>query len=53
MDGVTSLDCSLVNTDEKKDARTSDFLLSVVVDDIMLSTKYVRSHIADLVLVLD
>ena len=53
MDGFTSLDGSLVNTDEKKEARTSAFLLSVVADNLMLSSKYVRSHIPDLVLVLD
>ena len=53
MDGVTSLHGSLVNTDEKKNARTSAFLLSVVADNSMLSSKYVRSHTPDLVLVLD
>ena len=53
IDGVTSLDGSLVNTDEKKEARTSAFLLSVVADNLMLYSKYVRSHIPDLVLVLD
>ena len=51
MDGVTSLDGSLVNTDEKKEARTSAFFLSVVADNLMLSSMYVRSHIPDLVLV--
>ena len=51
MDGVTSLDGSLANTDEKNEARTSAFLLSVVADNLMLSSKYVRSHIPDLVLV--
>ena len=53
MDGVISLDGSFVNTDEKKDARTSTFLLSVVADNLKLSSKYVRSHILDLVLALD
>ena len=53
MDGVASLDGSLVNTDEKKDARTSAFILSVVADNLMLSSKYVRSHMPDLVLVFD
>ena len=53
MDGVTSLDGSLVNTDEKKEARTSAFRLSVVADNLMLSSKYVRSHIPDFFLVLD
>ena len=53
MDGVSSLDSSLVNTDEKKDARTSAFLLSVVADNLMLSSRYVRSHTPDLILVLD
>ena len=52
-DGATSLDGSLVNTDDKKDPRTSAFLLSVVADDLMLSSKYVRSYIPDLVQVLD
>ena len=47
MDGATSLHGSLVNTDENKDARTSAFHLSVVADDLMLSSKYVRSHIPD------
>ena len=51
MDGATSLDDSFVNTDEKKDARTSAFHLSVVADNLMLSSKHVRSHIPDLVLV--
>ena len=51
MDGATSLDGSLVNTDEKTEARTSAFLLSVVTDNLMLSSKYVRSHIPDLVLI--
>ena len=36
MDGVTSLDGSLVSTDEKKEARTSVFLSSVVADNLML-----------------
>ena len=31
-----TLDGSLVNTDEKKVARTYDFLLSVVTDNLML-----------------
>ena len=53
MDGATSLYGSLVNTDEKQEARTSAFLLSVVADNLILSSKYVRSHIPDLVLVLD
>ena len=53
MDGATSLDGSLVNIDEKKLARTSAFILSVVTNNLMLSSKYVRSHIPDLVLVLD
>ena len=44
MDGVTSLDGSLVNTDEKKDARTSVYLLSVVADNSMLSSKYDGLH---------
>ena len=35
MDSITSLDGPLVNTDEKKDARTSAFLsLSVVADTL-------------------
>ena len=42
-----------MKTDEKKEARTSAFPLSVVADNSMLSSKYVRSHIPDLVLVLD
>ena len=37
MDGVTSLDGSLVNNEEKKDATTSAFLLSVGADNSMLS----------------
>ena len=37
MDGVTSHDGSLVNTDEKKVERTSAILLSVVADNLMLS----------------
>ena len=53
MDGVTSLNGSLVNTGEKKDARTSAFLLSVVANNLMLSSKYFRSHIHDVVLVLN
>ena len=53
MDGATSHDVSLVNTDENNDANTSAFLLSVVADNVMLSSKYVRSHIPDLVLVFD
>ena len=44
MDGVTSFDGSLVKIDGKKDAKISAFILSL---------KYVRSHIPDLVLVLD
>ena len=35
MDGVTSLDGSMVNTDEKKDARTV-FLLAVEADNLTL-----------------
>ena len=53
MHGVTSLDGSLVNTDEKKDATTSAFLLSVVADNLMLSSEYVRSYIPVLVLASD
>ena len=53
MDGVTSLDGLLVNTDENKDARTFAFALYVVEDNSMLSSKYARSHIPDLVLALD
>ena len=53
MDGATSLDGALVNTDQKNDARTSVFLLSMVADNLMLSSKYVTSNIHDLVLVLD
>ena len=33
MNGATSHDGSLVNTDVKKDARTAAFLLSVVADN--------------------
>ena len=40
MDGVASLVGSVVNTDEKKDARTSAFLLSVAADNLMLFSKY-------------
>ena len=53
MYGVTSLYGSLVNTDEKKDVRTSAFHLPVVADNSMLSSKYTRSHIPDFILVLD
>ena len=53
MDGATSLDGSLVNTGEKKETRTYAFPLSAVADNSMLSLKCVRSHIPDLVRVLD
>ena len=53
MDGVTSFDGSLVNSDEKKDTRTSAFLLPVVADNLILSSMYATSHNPDLVLVLD
>ena len=53
MDGATSLDGSLVNTDENKDARTSAFPMSVEADNLMLSSKYIRPHFPDLVLVLN
>ena len=53
MDGITSLDGSLVNADEKKEASTYAFLLSVVADNLMLSSEYAGSHIPALVLVLD
>ena len=39
MDGATSLEGSLVNTDENKEARTPAFVLSVVADNLMLSSK--------------
>ena len=41
MDGAISLDDSLMNTDEKKEARTFAFFLSVVADNLMLSSKYI------------
>ena len=43
----------MVKTDEKKDARIFAFSLSVVADDLILLSMYVRFHIMEFVLVLD
>ena len=48
--GITSLTGSVVNTDDKKEAKTSAFFLSVVADNLMLFSKIVRSHIPDIVM---